>query len=171
MSFIRPEAQHVLWRWREVLIGIALTIAGLWLGWKGIGAQALIGTLMMVGGVAFSFAGWQRVRFRTGRDGEGMVQVTEGRVTYFAPFLGGSIDAGDMNALTLQQGPRPLWLLSAPGREDLIIPTNAAGAEALFDFFTALPGFDAEAMLAALNAPGREAIVLWQRGHVRISEY
>ena len=31
MSFLRPEAKAELWRWREVLGGIAVALIGLWL--------------------------------------------------------------------------------------------------------------------------------------------
>ncbi|MEM8632567.1 MAG: hypothetical protein AAGF74_15135 [Pseudomonadota bacterium] len=162
MSFIRPEAQETLWRWREVLVGAALGLLGLWMGWSGIGAQAIVGIVLMVAGVALCAAGWQRGRFRAGRDGAGVVHVTEGQVTYYGPLTGGVLARSEISRVALDGRGTPHWVLSAPGRDDLAIPTNAEGAEALFDVFSALDGFPTEAMLAALEGPGQEVSVIWQ---------
>jgi hypothetical protein len=44
-----------------------------------------------------------------------------------------------------------------------VIPTEARGAEALFDAFTALPGLSAQAILAARDMPQPGTTRLWIR--------
>ena len=50
MSFLRPEAKAELWRWREVLGGIAVALIGLWL-------VAGPGLLLAIPGYALILAG------------------------------------------------------------------------------------------------------------------
>ena len=57
----------------------------------------------------------------------------------------------------------PVWELRGRNGEPLRIPADAEGAEALFDAFAVLPGFDTEAMLARLAEPGRVPVTLWVR--------
>jgi hypothetical protein len=49
----------------------------------------------------------------------------------------------------------------------LVIPTEARGAEALFDAFTALPGLSAQAILAARDMPQPGTTRLWIRAQDR----
>jgi hypothetical protein len=54
------------------------------------------------------------------------------------------------------------WLLHEPGQM-LVIPVNAAGAEALFDAFTALPGLGSQRLLAARQGLRTGTQILWRR--------
>ena len=166
MSFIRPEARATLWRWREVLAGVALTPVGAWwsfgvTGWLGnaVGFAVLaLAALLLVLGV-------QRARFRAGSDGPGVVQVVEGRVAYFGPLTGGAVDMAEITRLSLDARNRPAtWVLVQPGVDTLHIPVTAKGAEALFDAFAALPGLRTEYMLRALNDTTTRETVIWQKG-------
>ena len=170
MSLIRPEVSRVLWRWRDAMAGLGVALLGAWWAATGFGIIAWIGVAMLVAGIALSFAGWQRARFRRGSHGPGVVQVTEGQVAYFGPVTGGVIAAEAISAIVLNPLPRsgPVWEVRAPGQEPLIVPVDAAGAEALFDVFAALPGLDTEAMLAALEDPGTTPRRVWTRPHVRL---
>lgn len=164
MSFFRPEAKAVLWRWREVLLAAGFAALGLYwvfvsgglLAWVGWGLAALSGALVVIG--------VQRGRFRSGGGGPGYVIVDEGQITYFGPLTGGMAAASDLERLTLDPTARPAhWVLTQPGRPPLFIPVNAEGAEALFDIFAALPGLRTERMLAELNGSGAHPVVIWER--------
>lgn len=161
---IRPEAKSWLLRNREALAGAALTVLGLWwlAGPGGLLKLPAIG--LMAGGAALSWVGLQRLRFRTAGDGQGVVQVTEGQVAYLGPVTGGALSLQEVSALTLdRRRPPGAWVLDQPGRESLVIPVNAEGAEALFDAFASLPGLRTALMLAALQRNDLHRTVIWRR--------
>ncbi len=170
MSFVRPEARAALWRWREALTGGALGALGLcWLV-AGAGPLAWLGGALALAGGALIVAGLQRARFRgAAGGGAGMVEVDEGRIAYFGPFTGGVVALSEMSALTLDRRRCPAhWVLSQPGRPDLVIPVDGEGAEALFDVFASLPGLRTEAMLRALHAADERPVEIWRR-HAPVS--
>ena len=163
-GFLRPEAAAVLTRWREVLAACAVLALGLWIAARpgpivqgfgyvvaGLAALALIPAI-------------RRARFATGGDGPGVVQVVEGRILYMGPHSGGAVSLADMTELALYRDVdgRDRWLLSEPGRI-LEIPVDAAGAEALFDAFTALPGLRAEQLVSARRTVRTRTQPLWRR--------
>lgn len=164
MIFIRPEVRAALWRWRELLIGAAITALGAsWVLGPG-GLLGWVGGLLIVAGLALVVIGVQRARFRAGSDGPGVVTVDEGQITYFGPLTGGAVALSEIERLTLDPTARPHhWILQQPGQPPLYIPVNARGAEALFDVFATLPGLRTEQMLGALHNPGDSPVVIWQR--------
>lgn len=164
MSFIRPEASAAVWRWREVVIGIALAILALWwLAGPG-GLLGWIAPVLLVGAGALIMVGLQRGRFRGEGNGLGAVQVDEGQVTYFGPLTGGAVALRELSRLKLDGSQRPPhWLLEQPDGPTLMIPVDAAGADALFDAFAALPGLRTERMLAQLRDTPDAAVVVWER--------
>ncbi len=164
MSFFRPEARAALWRWREVFVGAVIALFGLWLV-SGPGfLLAVPGYAFLAGGVVLAWLGIQRGRFRGPDGGTGAVQVDEGQVTYFGPLTGGTVALREMESLTLEGKMfPPHWRLAQNGEVPLLIPVNAAGADALFDAFAALPGLKTERMLATLSAEPRQTVVIWQR--------
>lgn len=163
MSFIRPEAAQSLIRWREVLIGAAVLALGAWWALALSGILSWVGYVLLPIGAALGVVGVQRARFRnTGSGGPGMVQIDEGRVTYFGPLTGGTVDLADMTSLTIEPSAKPAhWGLHQPGQPALMIPTTAEGADALFDAFATLPGLRVQKMLAALSSQSRETITVW----------
>ncbi len=170
MSFLRPEAKARLLRWRETLIGLGAAALGLWFALTSYGVLFGLGIVLVIGGAALSFAGVQRARFRQGTDGPGVVQVVEGRVTYFGPWGGGgaSLDRLAWLELVPVRGGAGAWVLIEEEGERLEIPVDARGADRLFDVFAALPGLDTRAMLAALRPPVRERTQIWQRDRLRL---
>jgi hypothetical protein len=171
MSFIRPEARAVLWRWREALVGLGVALLGAWIALGGRAFVALFGVMVMLLGIGLAAAGWQRGRFRREGLGPGVVQLTEGQVAYFGPQAGGILPVERIAAVVLNPLPRsgPVWELRSPGEEPLRVPADAAGAEALFDVFAALPGFPTEAMLDALEDPGTVPRIIWARPHAQVT--
>ena len=81
MSFIRQELRYTIWRYRDALIGIAVSLFGAYWAINGIGFVSILGMSVVVVGALFALAGIQRGRFRGGLGGAGVVQVDEGEVT------------------------------------------------------------------------------------------
>lgn len=165
MPLIRPELRRAFWRWREVLIGLTVGLAGLWLFTRG--GLILEGLGVIVGGigVALAVVALRRVRFRQGAGGIGYVEVMEGQVSYLAPETGGFAALSELTDVTLMctdQG--RAWRLAQLGGPALVIPTEAAGAEKLFDVFVALPGGEPARILHALDQDVPHApITVWRR--------
>ncbi len=164
MSFIRPEAQQTIMRFREILIGVALDLLGLVLIVTGRGLAVWIGVAVCIGASALILAGIQRARFRKGAGGAGVVNVVEGAVSYFGPLTGGAVSLREMNRLSFdpRQTP-PHWVLEQAGHDPLFIPMNAEGADALFDAFEGLKGLKTQHMLRVMNDPPAAPVTIWQR--------
>ncbi|WP_298837821.1 hypothetical protein [uncultured Roseobacter sp.] len=161
---IRPEARETLWRWREVLAGMAAALLGLW--WLAGPGRLLVlpAIALLVAGAALIWIGVQRARFRTVGAGPGSVDVDEGQVTYFGPLTGGTVALREMRRLALDGTVFPAhWRLEQPGQPALMIPVNAEGADMLFDAFATLPGLRTAQLLRALEHPANDQIVIWQR--------
>ncbi|WP_299210462.1 hypothetical protein [uncultured Tateyamaria sp.] len=162
--FFRPEAKATLWRWREVLAGIALAILALWWLAQARGVLGYIAPVMLVGAGALIMVGLQRGRFRGAGGGLGTVQVDEGEVTYFGPLSGGSVSMREVQRLTLDGAQSPAhWRLDQPHQPPLMIPVDADGADELFDAFAALPGLKTERMLAQLRSRPDASVLIWER--------
>lgn len=163
MSFIRPEAQLVLARWREAILGVLVTMLGLY--WTSIpGLLQWVGVAVALAGALLAFTGLQRARFRTGAGGAGVVSVDESEISYFGPFNGGSMSVRELSMLSLDPRSKPpVWVLSQPGQADLYIPVNAEGSDLLFDAFAALPGIRTDHLLAALNNGADDVVVIWAK--------
>ncbi len=166
---IRPEAAQALSRWRDVMIGAAVLLLGVyWAFFTGGGLLHWIGYLVMALGVVIGFAGFQRARFSAGTGGPGVVSIVEGRISYFGPLTGGIVDLEALGTLTLDPRAKPPhWLLAQPGQPPLAIPLTAEGADALFDAFASLPGIRTEHMLRQMQAGGDAPIVIWRATTVR----
>ena len=163
MSFVRPEATAAVLRWREVLVGAAVLLLGLYWA-SGGGILKWIGVAVVVGGGALVYTGLQRARFRSGRGGPGVVTVDEGEISYYGPISGGVASVRELSLLMLDPTARPpVWILQQPGQQDIAIPVNAEGADLLFDAFAALPGIRTEFMLAALKKQDPQPVVIWAK--------
>ena len=100
--------------------------------------------------------------------GAGAVRVDEGQIAYFGPLTGGVIALREMERLSLDRGAYPAhWKLEQPGQDAVLIPVDAAGSEALFDAFAALPGLRTERMLAELADDKTLSVVIWERRPMR----
>ncbi|MEM1073710.1 MAG: hypothetical protein AAGI36_04620 [Pseudomonadota bacterium] len=161
---IRPEAKMQLLRWREVLVGAAAVLVGLW-WWVGPrGLLTLPALALLCAGAALIWVGVQRARFRAAGDGPGAVRLDEGQIVYFGPLTGGAVALRELHRLTCDPGQHPAhWCLAQRGQPELLIPVNAEGAEVLFDAFTSLPGLRMDHLLAAQKRGGAHPIVIWQR--------
>lgn len=168
MSFVRPEAQKALMRWREVLLGVGVLCLGLWWA-SGFGVLKWVGFAVAIGGGALIVTGLQRARFRSGKGGPGVVQVDERQISYFGPLDGGIVAMDEITGLSLDaRSDPPVWVLRQPGQPPLHIPVNAEGSDALFDAFAALPGIRTEHMLSQLKAKPDHPVVIWSKQAARL---
>jgi hypothetical protein len=169
---IRPEVSELLARWHEALIGLAVFLLGLYWVLTSFAILYWIGWLVLLIGLVLIATGIQRGRFRVGDGGPGVVQVVEGRISYFGPLAGGVVDFDALTGLDLD--PRshpPVWVLRQPGQLPLCIPLTAEGADQLFDVFAHLPGIRTEHMLRHMQAQGDQSatqpVVIWRTGTAR----
>ncbi len=156
-------------RWREVLIGAAIVLLGLWWWANTYAVVSWLSAVIVLLGAALIFTGVQRLRFRQGGGGAGVVQIDERRLTYFGPLTGGMIDLDDLIRLDLDPTGKPAhWMLFASGGPPLAIPVNAEGADALFDVFAALPGIRTELMLETLSRAPDKPVTIWSSERRRL---
>lgn len=149
---IRPEVLALLSRGREVLMATAAVLAGVWLWALGGWLMQALGGLAVVLGLGWGVTALRRMRFSVPGDGPGVVEVDEGRISYFGPMVGGSVglpDLVDLRLVTLRG--RRLWRLRQADGQTILIPVEAAGADRLFDAFASLPGMDTSALVGALG--------------------
>lgn len=167
MSFIRPDAQATLLRWREFLIGMGLDLAGLVTVFGPTRANLIFGVLMMSLGTVLMFVGLQRARFRATGGGVGVVDVDERQISYFGPLAGGTVALEDLSRIAVV--PPHAWELSDSQGHRLEIPVDAEGGDALFDAFSALPGISASRLADATRACPVSRTTVWEKPHRRLS--
>lgn len=167
MPMIRPEVLTALLRWREALGGLAVAGAGGWVWSFGGYFYHGLGLLFGLTGLGLAVSALWHLRFRGSGAAPGVVQVDEGQITYLSPGGGGFAALGEITLISVEFDPggRRFWHLAQPGLPDLWIPTDAKGAEALFDAFMSLPGTAAGPFLHALERPARSGpATVWRRG-------
>lgn len=168
MSFIRPEVRALLWHWREAIGGAGLVLFALVWSLSSYGLLWYLSLVFLAVGLVLFVAGFQRGRFRGTGEGSGVVQVTERQVTYFGPLSGGAVALSDLSALGLDGQAKPAhWQLMSDSQAMLQIPVDAAGADALFDVFSTLPGLRTEHLLKVMKAEARVHSVIWRRADVQ----
>lgn len=162
-EFLRPAVRAALWRWREVGGSVLLALFGLWWGTESFGFVRWLGFGVAGFGAVLTLVAVQRLRFGGGAGGPGLVEVDERQLAYFGPLSGGVIALGDLVRVDLDPTGKPAhWLLTDLAGQTLQIPVDAAGAEALFDVFAALPGIRTGRMLEALRGNPAGKVVIWQ---------
>jgi hypothetical protein len=165
---IRPDLRNWAARQSEALVATAILLAGLWLALRGGWFFAALGGLVLLVGLSLLIGAIRRLPFRRGINAPGMVEVDEGAIRYYgAAILGGEIALRDLVEIRLLRlKGRGHWRLRSGSGEALLVPIDAAGAEALAHAFTALPGMDMGAVSAALAhvADQSDAVrTVWRR--------
>lgn len=166
MSFVRPEAMAAVIRYREAAISVAVVGLGLWMVSLGGYFFVVIGALVAFAGGALAITALRKLRFARGHGAPGLVQVTEGQITYLSADHGGFAARSEIREIELvfNTNARPCWRISQSGAQPLFIPVEAEGAEALFDAFVALPNAEPSRFLAALDRkPGQGGVTVWRR--------
>ena len=162
---IRPEVKALFWRWREAIFTCGLIALGLWWAAEAFGILKWLGWGLALLGAVWAVSAVQRARFGSADDGPGIVTVDERRIVYMGPLEGGVADLDATVRLDLTPEPNAAWLLTGDSGLQLSIPVNAAGAEALFDAFSTLPGLRAGQLVAALERDRGATITLWRLSH------
>ncbi|MBE2278162.1 MAG: hypothetical protein IAE87_17910 [Rhodobacteraceae bacterium] len=159
MSLIRPEITAWLFRWREVLVAAGVAAAGLWTASRGGWILGPFGLALAALACGWAILAARRLRFRSDPGAAGLVELDEGRLRYLHPTAGGEISLVDLAELRLLRlKGRPVWAMRDLAGGRLLVPLEAAGAEALFDAFAALPGLSSADLVAALDpGPARAA--------------
>ncbi len=166
---IRKEAKDALMRWRGVIVAALIGAFGLRLLLATFGIMPWIGGLLVALSVVMLFASLQRMRFFSGRDGPGVVQVVEGQLSYFGPLDGGIVSLTEMIRIELDPTCQPAcWRFFQGGQNPVHIPVNAEGAEQLFDIFARLPGIDTGRMLDELRGNAQQPVVIWRKDDLRL---
>lgn len=152
MSFIRPDLQASLVRFREVIAAAALAGVGAWVATRGGWLLTPLGLALIALGAGWAVLTLRRLRFQQDGEAPGIVRVTEAQIAYMGPRIGGFIGLPDLIEIRLVSfRGRRVWKLRSSTGEALHIPVEALGAEALFDAFAGLPGMDSAALVAALG--------------------
>lgn len=147
----RPEAVQALRRWSEPAAGLVVLALGLWVATRGGWLLPLPGLGLAALGGGWALIALRRMRFQTDIASPGIVEFDEGRIRYVHPRMPGDISLPDLTEirfLTLRG--RRVWRLRDMTGATLLIPTDAAGAEGLFDAFATLPGLTSADLVAAL---------------------
>lgn len=150
---IRPELRALLARHAELIVSGGVAIAGIWVASRGGWFFAVIGAAMLTVGAILALGAWRRRAFSRPVSAPGVVEVDEGAIRYFgAQHLGGEIGLRDLAEIRLLRlRGQAHWRLRSTGGQAILIPADAAGAEALAHAFAALPGMDLGAVARALQ--------------------
>lgn len=165
---IRPDLRARAARWSEVLVASAILVAGLWLVLRGGWFLAALGLPAVVVGASLLVGALRRLPFRRAVGAPGLVEVDEGAIRFYgATTLGGEIALRDLVEIRLLRlGGRGHWRLRSADGQALLVPVDAAGADALAHAFAALPGLDmgrVSSALARLGEAPNAVRSVWQR--------
>lgn len=162
-DLIRPAARAALKRWSEPALALCVAGLGLWLGLRWFGFVGWLGWALLALGLAWLWGAVQRARFAAKGAGAGVVQVVESEIRFFGPLGGGFAPLDGVRRVALSAD-RAHWLIETGDGTGLVIPRAARGAEALFDAFATLPGFEMEKCLRIVaQPPADRAQVIWHR--------
>lgn len=161
---IRPEAQKVLWRWHEVLIGLLLVAVGGYFAFTSWGLMRILAGFACLLGALLIHIGWLRAKFRRDPENLGVITCTEGEIAYSGPFHGAHLTIESLEQISLITiNSVRYWQLRTNTKELLSIPTHASGSEALLDAFSLLPGVNLVKFATSLERELTEPIIIWQR--------
>jgi len=166
---IRPEVLAVFRKYSEVILGLVLAGLGGWVLLRSGWFWMLVGAAVMLAGLALAYIAWRKLAFRSNEVGPGVVEVDERQISYFSAYEGGAVSIEALSRITVitnDEGPWAEdmhWVLEEDGGSRLVIPNSAAGAEKLFDAFSALPGVDYTMAARAMGSTQNDSYVIWAK--------
>ena len=150
--------------WRETIVAIIFAGIGLYWTINSYGTLYFIGYGVLLFGIIFAYVGYQRACFKRKETGGGIVEFTEGQISYFGPKTGAIFSIEDIKCLSIDKSnSSSIWIIERTADYKVEIPTNVEGNEVLFDVFNSLEGFQIHQMLEALSSSRCNKTVLWQK--------
>ena len=150
--------------WRETIVAIIFAGIGLYWTINSYGTLYFIGYGVLIIGIIFTYVGYQRASFKRKETGGGIVEFTEGQISYFGPKTGAIFSIEDIECLSIDKSnSSSMWIIERTADYKVEIPTNVEGNEVLFDVFNSLEGFQINQMLEALSSSRCNKTVLWQK--------
>ena len=175
---ISPQTLAQIHRWWEV--GVVAALAALGAYWAALGGYVLLplGVSVIALCIPMGLSAYRRLRFAQSVTAAGVIEVVEGELRFFAPpdaaqpaAMGGFMNLPDLVELRLVHlDHHRFWRLKSLDGQALMIPVDAAGNDALFDVFAALPNIDSAALVNALStqsATGTATQTLWRAPALR----
>ena len=150
--------------WRETIVAIIFAGIGLYWTINSYGTLYFIGYGVLIIGIIFAYVGYQRAIFKRKKTSGGIVEFTEGQISYFGPKTGAIFSIEDIECLSIDKSTSSsIWIIERTADYKVEIPTNVEGNEVLFDVFNSLEGFQIHQMLEALSSSQCNKTVLWQK--------
>ncbi len=97
MSFLSPQAQSFLTRWREAAAAGLLGLIGVRLLWQGGYFLGPLGTAVLVLALGWLTLAVRRMQFQRAGDAPGLVEIDEGQIGYLGPTFGGYVAVADLD--------------------------------------------------------------------------
>lgn len=172
---IRPAAASAINRWAELASVGVIAAAGAALVAQGGFVLMPLGAVIIAASLPLGLTAYRRARFLQNETGQGLVEVVEGELRFYAPQEAGNSDnarGGFINLPDLQElrlihlDHHRFWRLETIDGQALMVPVDAAGHAALFDVFAALTNIDSAALIHALThtpGTGNATYTLWRR--------
>ncbi|PIE15122.1 MAG: hypothetical protein CSA70_00560 [Rhodobacterales bacterium] len=169
MSFVRPGARAAIWRWREVIAGVAVILVGVHWGYWSFGVLQSLGVALFFVGLAFVAAALRRALVRPRQGGAGVIELDERRLSFLHPDHGVILDLPDVTRIEIEttgDGPTEpdlFWVFTHAGGRRARIPANALGADLLVDALASFPGADYKGVITASGTTVPQHFVIWQK--------
>lgn len=169
MSFIRPEIQDGIKRWRAVLVPLAVIALAVYLAFSDFVLRRWLGYALLGIGGFLLWDGIRRVRFPAPGGGAGVVDVDERQITYFGPIGGAAMSIDELERIEIRStdlGPMVAdlyWDFFDSSGASMTIPGNAENVDLLFDVLGVLGGADFDAATRAAMADENAVFVIWEK--------
>ena len=168
MSFLRPEAVAFLTRWKETIVFSLMLAFALSLMLRGFFGDRIWllaqGAVLAIPACALLVFAVTKARLRGATTAPGVVEIDEGKLTYWSDFVGGSVALSEVSRISLtRKFGATFWLVESMMEAPLEIPTNAKGGDRLVEVIATLPGANVEKIARALRQPDSRAIVIWEK--------
>lgn len=173
MSLVRPEAQAVLYRWRECIAGVCVAVLGVFFGLNSSGLVWWLAVALTALGCLAFFTGLQRARIRPRLGGRGVIELDEGALRYLTGEGGVIVSLPEVVRVEIEttgDGPKEddlFWLWVTP-EGTARIPASATGSEKMVDALAAFSGARYEQVIAASGSTEPRLFIVWQKDRLLV---
>ncbi len=184
MSFIRPEAAAFFARYSTAFWGLGVALVGLRFALASGVILPVLSIPIFGAAVVLIWWGVRRGQYMARprqRTSEGVVELTEHRLTFFDSGAGASLSLDAVNKIeivtqkvtpvvdftpALEFTPRDedmQWVFHQRGEKPVEIPSGAVGADEIFDALAAFPGANFDNVIAASQSVTANRFLIWER--------